>query len=185
VLSGGNFHAEPVAFAADLTALALAELGAISERRIALLTDPALNSGLPAFLVADSGVNSGFMIAQVTSAALAAENRALAVPRSTDSLPTSANQEDHVSMATAAALRLQEMAANLATILGIEILAASQGIGFHRPLTSSPPLEAAIASLRERVAPWDQDRVMAPDIEAAKQLVERGVFAGLVDLPDV
>ncbi len=185
LLSGGNFHAEPVAFAADLSALALAELGAISERRIALLTDPALNSGLPAFLVADSGVNSGFMIAQVTSAALAAENRALAVPRSTDSLPTSANQEDHVSMATAAALRLQEMAANLATILGIEILAACQGIGFHRPLTSSPPLESAIASLRERVAPWDQDRVMAPDIEAAKQLVERGIFAQLVDIPDV
>ncbi len=185
VLSGGNFHAEPVAFAADLTALALAELGAISERRIALLTDPALNSGLPAFLVADSGVNSGFMIAQVTSAALAAENRALAVPRSTDSLPTSANQEDHVSMATAAALRLQEMASNLAVILGIEILAACQGIDFHRPLTSSPPLESAIASLRERVARWDQDRVMAPDIEAAKQLVERGIFAQLVDIPDV
>jgi histidine ammonia-lyase len=184
VLSGGNFHAEPVAFAADIIALALAELGAISERRIALLTDPALNSGLPAFLVADSGVNSGFMIAQVTSAALAAENRALAVPRSTDSLPTSANQEDHVSMATAAALRLQEMAANLATILGIEILAACQGIGFHRPLTSSPPLESAIASLRESVPPWDQDRVMAPDIEAAKQLVERGVFARLVDIPE-
>jgi len=185
VLSGGNFHAEPVAFAADITALALAELGAISERRIALLTDPALNSGLPAFLVADSGLNSGFMIAQVTSAALAAENRALAVPRSTDSLPTSANQEDHVSMATAAALRLSEMASNLAVILGIEILAACQGIDFHRPLATSPPLESAIAAVRERVARWDQDRVMAPDIEAAKQLVERGVFAALVDIPDV
>jgi len=183
VLSGGNFHAEPVAFAADTIALALAELGAISERRIALLTDPALNSGLPAFLVADSGINSGFMIAQVTSAALAAENRALAVPRSTDSLPTSANQEDHVSMATAAALRLSDMATNLATILGIEIIAACQGIGFHRPLRSSPSLEAAIAAVREVVAPWDADRAMAPDIEAAKRLVERGTFAALAELP--
>jgi histidine ammonia-lyase len=183
VLSGGNFHAEPVAFAADTIALAIAELGAISERRIALLTDPALNSGLPAFLVADSGLNSGFMIAQVTSAALAAENRALAVPRSTDSLPTSANQEDHVSMATAAALRLSDMASNLSTILGIEILAACQGIDFHRPLTSSAPLEAAHAALREAVPRWDMDRVMAPDIEAAKRLVERGTFAALVELP--
>jgi len=183
VLSGGNFHAEPVAFAADSIALALAELGAISERRIALLTDPALNSGLPAFLVADSGVNSGFMIAQVTSAALTAENRALAVPRSTDSLPTSANQEDHVSMATAAGLRLAEMASNLATILGIEVLAACQGIEFHRPLRSSPPLEAAHAALREVAKPWDQDRVMAPDIEATKRLVESGTLAGLVELP--
>ncbi len=183
VLSGGNFHAEPVAFAADMIALALAELGAISERRIALLTDPALNSGLPPFLVADSGINSGFMIAQVTAAALVAENRALATPRSTDSLPTSANQEDHVSMATAAALRLAEMGTHLATILGIEIMAACQGLEFHRPLRSSAPLEAAHAALREVVAPWTEDRVMAPDIEAAKRLVERGTFAALVDLP--
>ncbi len=183
VLSGGNFHAEPVAFAADTIALALAELGAISERRLALLTDPALNSGLPAFLVADSGINSGFMIAQVTAAALVAENRALAAPRSVDSLPTSANQEDHVSMATGAALRLSEMAENLATILAIEILAAAQGIGFHRPLRSSPPIEAAHAMLREQVAPWDADRTMAPDIEAAKRMVEQGRFCALVELP--
>ena len=183
VLSGGNFHAEPVAFAADTIALALAEIGAISERRLALLTDPALNSGLPAFLVADSGVNSGFMIAQVTAAALVAENRALATPRSTDSLPTSANQEDHVSMATAAALRLSDMASHLATILGIEILAACQGIDFHRPLRSSAPLEAAHAALREVVPRWDEDRTMAPDIEAAKRLVERGTFATLLDIP--
>ncbi len=183
VLSGGNFHAEPVAFAADTIALALAEIGAISERRLALLTDPALNSGLPAFLVADSGVNSGFMIAQVTAAALVAENRALATPRSTDSLPTSANQEDHVSMATAAALRLSDMATHLATILGIEILAACQGIDFHRPLRSSAPLEAAHAALREVVPRWDEDRTMAPDIEAAKRLVERGTFATLLDIP--
>jgi histidine ammonia-lyase len=182
VLSGGNFHAEPVAFAADTIALALAELGSISERRLALLTDPALNSGLPAFLVADSGVNSGFMIAQVTAAALVAENRALASPRSVDSLPTSANQEDHVSMATGAALRLSTMAEHLATILGIEILAAAQGIEFHRPLRSSPPIEAAHATVREVAAPWDADRAMAPDIEAAKRLVEKGRFASLVEL---
>ena len=183
IVSGGNFHAEPVGFAADMIALALAEIGAISERRIAMLTDPALNSGLPAFLVADSGINSGFMLAHVTAAALVAENRALATPRSVDSLPTSANQEDHVSMATAAALRLHDMAENLATILGIEILAAAQGIGFHRPLTSSVPIEAAIATLREQVPPWIEDRFMAPDIEAAKRLVEQGAFAALVDLP--
>jgi histidine ammonia-lyase len=183
VLSGGNFHAEPVAFAADTIALALAETGAISERRLALLTDPALNSGLPAFLVADSGINSGFMIAQVTAAALVAENRALATPRSVDSLPTSANQEDHVSMATGAALRLSAMAENLATILGIELLAAAQGVEFHRPMRSSAPLEAAHAMLRADVARWDQDRAMAPDIEAARRLVEGGALAALVDLP--
>jgi histidine ammonia-lyase len=171
-----------VAFAADAIALALAELGSISERRIALLTDPALNSGLPAFLVAEGGVNSGFMLAHVTAAALVAENRALAAPRSVDSLPTSANQEDHVSMATGAALRLSTMAEHLATILGIEILAAAQGIEFHRPLRSSPPLEAAHAALREVAAPWDADRAMAPDIEAAKRLVETGRFAALVEL---
>ena len=182
VLSGGNFHAEPVAFAADTIALALAELGAISERRIALLTDPVL-SGLPAFLVAEGGVNSGFMIAQVTAAALVAENRALAVPRSTDSLPTSANQEDNVSMATGAALRLAEMADNLATILGIELLAAAQGLEFHRPLCASPPVEAAHALLREQVPPWTEDRVMAPDIASARRLVERGRFASLVEWP--
>jgi len=182
VLSGGNFHAEPVAFAADTIALAIAEIGAISERRIALLTDPALNSGLPAFLVAESGINSGFMIAHVTAAALVAENRALATPRSVDSLPTSANQEDHVSMATGAALRLAEMADNLATILAIELLAAAQGIGFHRPLTSSPSIEGAIALVREVAAAWDQDRVMAPDIVAVKRLVEQGRFSAFVDL---
>ena len=183
VLSGGNFHAEPVAFAADTIALALAELGAISERRTALLTDPALNSGLPAFLVADSGLNSGFMLAQVTAAALVAENRALAAPRSVDSLPTSANQEDHVSMATGAALRLATMAEHLAVILAIELLAAAQGIEFHRPLRTSPALESAHAAIREAAAPWDADRVMAPDIEAVKRLAESGRLADLVDLP--
>lgn len=180
VLSGGNFHAEPVAFAADNIALAVAEIGALAERRIALLTDPAL-SGLPAFLVREGGLNSGFMIAQVTAAALASENKSLAHPRSVDSLPTSANQEDHVSMATGAALRLAEMADNTAGILAIELLAAAQGIGFHRPLTSSPVLEEALSLVREQAAPWDEDRLMAPDISAVKFLVERGAFAALAE----
>ncbi|WP_419896932.1 histidine ammonia-lyase [Roseomonas sp. USHLN139] len=176
VLSGGNFHAEPVAFAADTIALALAEIGALSERRIALLTDPVL-SGLPAFLVREGGLNSGFMIAQVTAAALASENKSLAHPRSVDSLPTSANQEDHVSMATGAALRLAEMADNVAAILAIELLEGAQGVEFHRPLTSSTPLEAALAAVRTVAAPWDEDRFMAPDIAAVKRLVEHGAFA--------
>ncbi len=182
VLSGGNFHAAPVAFAADMIALAMAEIGSISERRIALLTDPVL-SGLPAFLVREGGLNSGFMIAQVTAAALVADNRALATARSTDSLPTSANQEDHVSMATGAALRLHEMAENLAAILSIELLAAAQGLEFHRPLQSSDPIEQAHGLVRGVAAAWDADRVMAPDIAAVKALVERGRFAALVEAP--
>jgi histidine ammonia-lyase len=180
VLSGGNFHAEPVAFAADIIALALAEIGALSERRIALLTDPAL-SGLPAFLVRDGGLNSGFMIAQVTAAALASENKALATPRSVDSLPTSANQEDHVSMATGAALRLADMADNTAGILAVEVLAAAQGIGFHAPLETSPALRPVLARIRAVAAPWDEDRLMAPDIAAAKRLVEQGDLSGPVE----
>ena len=178
ILSGGNFHAEPVGFAADHMALALAETGAISERRLALLIDPAL-SGLPAFLVRDGGVNSGFMIAQVTAAALAAENRHLANPRVTDSLPTSANQEDHVSMATGAALRLRPMYRNLADMLAIELLAAAQAVEFHRPLRSSPVLEKAHALVRGVAAFWDRDRLMAPDIAAVSALVRAGRFAAL------
>ncbi|MCS6892359.1 MAG: histidine ammonia-lyase [Rhodovarius sp.] len=178
VLSGGNFHAEPVGFAADHLALALAETGALAERRIALLIDPAL-SGLPPFLVRESGLHSGFMLAQVTAAALAAENRHLANPRVTDSLPTSANQEDHVSMATGAALRLRPMYRNLADILAIELLAAAQAIEFHRPLTSSPVLEEAHALVRSVAAPWEQDRLMAPDIAAVSALVRAGRFATL------
>ncbi|MFH5924004.1 histidine ammonia-lyase [Roseomonas xinghualingensis] len=180
VLSGGNFHAEPVAFAADHIALALAEIGALSERRTALLTDPAL-SGLPAFLVREGGLNSGFMIAQVTAAALASEQKSLAHPRSVDSLPTSANQEDHVSMATGAALRLLAMAGNLRDILAIELLAAAQAIEFHRPLRSSEALEAAHGMVRGVAAPWDADRFMAPDIAAVAGLVSEGRFAALVD----
>jgi histidine ammonia-lyase len=184
VLSGGNFHAEPVAFAADNIALAIAETGALAERRIALLTDPVL-SGLPAFLVREGGLNSGFMIAQVTAAALASENKSLAHPRSVDSMPTSANQEDHVSMATGAALRLAEMVDNTAGILAVELLAAAQGIGFHRPLASSAPVEAAIALVRRHAAPWDEDRHMAPDIAAVKAVVEAEGFARLAEPGDV
>ncbi len=176
ILSGGNFHAEPVAFAADSLALAIAEIGALAERRIALLIDANL-SGLPAFLVREPGLNSGFMIAHVTAAALASENKSLAHPASVDSLPTSANQEDHVSMATFAARRLHQMAHNTCVIVGIELLAACQGIEFHRPLRSSQTLESVHAQLREQVAPYDADRFFAPDIEAARTMVWQGALS--------
>ena len=182
VLSGGNFHAEIVAMAADAMAVAIAEIGALSERRTALLVDPAM-SRLPPFLVDDSGVNSGFMLAQVTAAALASENKTYAHPASVDSMPTSANQEDHVSMATFAARRLTTMAENTRGVLAIEWLAAAQGIDFRRPLRSSPPIEAAHALLRSRVGFWDRDRYLAPDIEAARQLVTREEFLGLAAGP--
>ncbi|APV51533.1 histidine ammonia-lyase [Betaproteobacteria bacterium GR16-43] len=174
-LSGGNFHAEPVAFAADHLALAIAEIGALSERRIALLIDSSI-SGLPPFLTAASGVNSGFMIAHVTAAALASENKSLAHPASVDSLPTSANQEDHVSMATFAARRLGEMADNTAGIVAIELLAAAQGIDFRRPLRSSAPIEKAHALIRGVAEHLDGDRFLAHDIEAVKPLVANGTF---------
>jgi len=173
-LSGGNFHAEPVAFAADNLALAIAEIGALAERRTAMLMDPVL-SGLPAFLVEHGGLNSGFMIAQVTSAALASENKSLAHPASVDSLPTSANQEDHVSMATFAARRLHAMLDNTATVVAIEWLSAAQALDFRRPLRSSDAIEALHAQLRAQVPRLDADRLMAPDIDAARVLVERGV----------
>jgi histidine ammonia-lyase len=176
ILSGGNFHAEPVAFAADNLALAIAEIGALSERRTALLMDTNL-SGLPPFLVQDGGVNSGFMIAQVTAAALASENKALAHPSSVDSLPTSANQEDHVSMATYAARRLLPMADNTSAIVAIELLAASQGVDMRRPLTTSAPLRSAHAIVRECAAYWARDRALAPDLAAVKARVSRGDFA--------
>ena len=166
VLSGGNFHAEPVAFAADILALACAEIGSITERRIALLVDPKM-SGLPAFLTPDSGVNSGFMIAQVTAAALVAENRMLCHPASVDSIPTSANQEDHVSMATHGARRLLTMTANAANIVAIEFLAACQGIDLRAPLKTSPSLQGAHSELRLKVPFAATDRLLAPDIEAA------------------
>jgi histidine ammonia-lyase len=182
VVSGGNFHAEPVGFAADCLAVAVAEIGAMSERRTAVMVDPKM-SNLPAFLVPDSGLNSGFMIAQVTAAALVSENKSLAHPASVDSIPTCANQEDHVSMATYAARRLTDMTRNAATVVGIELLCAGQGIEFHRPLRSSPALESALALLRQRVSNYDHDRLIHPDIEAATALIEAGDLATLVNLP--
>jgi len=175
IVSGGNFHAEPVAMAADNIALAIAEIGSLSERRMALLIDSNL-SGLPPFLVENGGVNSGFMIAQVTSAALASENKSLAHPASVDSLPTSANQEDHVSMATFAGRRLREMNSNTAGILAVELLAACQGVDFRKPLATSEKLEEAKAILRAEVSFYDKDRYFAPDIEAAHKLIMRGSF---------
>jgi len=175
VLSGGNFHAEPVAFAADILALAIAETGALAERRIAELTDTTMSS-LPAFLTPDPGLNSGYMMAHVTAAALASENRQLAAPASVDSLPTSANQEDHVSMATHAAWRLGAMNANTRAILAIELMAAAEGIDFRRPLRTSSPLEEAHALIRAHVAPRLEDRVFSRDIEAVVNIISAGAF---------
>ncbi|TQV78881.1 histidine ammonia-lyase [Exilibacterium tricleocarpae] len=180
IISGGNFHAEPIAMAADNLALALAEIGALAERRVALLIDTQL-SGLPPFLVNNGGVNSGFMIAQVTAAALASENKSLAHPASIDSLPTSANQEDHVSMATFAARRLGDMYDNTVGILAVEWLAACQGLDFLDGLCSSPALESARAELRSKVPFYDRDRYFSPDIEQAVQLIRAEVLTGLVD----
>jgi histidine ammonia-lyase len=180
IISGGNFHAEPVAMAADNLALAIAEIGSLSERRMALLIDTHM-SRLPPFLVEKGGLNSGFMIAQVTSAALASENKSLAHPASVDSLPTSANQEDHVSMATFAARRLGDMAENTANILSIELLAACQGVDFRAPLKSSEPLEAAKSMVRARVPFYDQDRYFAPDIKEIYTLIRKGELNVLLD----
>ncbi|WP_262299612.1 histidine ammonia-lyase [Microvirga sesbaniae] len=176
VISGGNFHAEPVAFAADMIAMALCEIGSLAERRIAMLVDPAL-SGLPAFLTPKPGLNSGFMIPQVTAAALVSENKQRAYPASVDSIPTSANQEDHVSMATHGARRLLPMAANAANVIGIELLAAVQGCDFHAPMRSSERLERARALLRGAVPHLDDDRHMAPDMAQATALVVSGALA--------
>lgn len=179
VVSGGNFHAEPVAMAADNLALAIAEIGALSERRIALMMDKHM-SQLPPFLVCNGGVNSGFMIAQVTAAALASENKALSHPHSVDSLPTSANQEDHVSMAPAAGRRLWEMTGNTRGVLAVEWLAAAQGCDLRDGLTSSPLLEQARHILREQVAHYDDDRFFAPDIDAAMDLLKKGSLAAML-----
>ena len=172
IVSGGNFHAEPVAFAADQIALGLSEIGATSERRIATLVDPALNFGLPPFLTPEPGINSGFMIAEVTAAALYAENKQRAMPCSIDSTPTSANQEDHVSMAAHAARRVSDMADNLASILGIELLVAAQGITLRAPHSTSAPLAAVIAALRAHVPALAADRYMADDLARAARLIE-------------
>ncbi|QJP12336.1 histidine ammonia-lyase [Starkeya sp. ORNL1] len=174
VLYGGNFHAQPIGLAADGLALAYAEMGSMSERRTAFLVDPAM-SGLPAFLVAQGGLNSGFMVAQVTAAALASENKFLASPASIDSIPTAANLEDYVSMATHAARRLGDMAANLRAILAIELLAAAQGLDLRRPARSSPAIEDVHAHLRTGVAAWTVDRFFAPDLDMAVQMVRTGL----------
>jgi histidine ammonia-lyase len=179
ILSGGNFHGEPVAMAADMIAIALSEVGALSERRIALLTDDHM-SALPAFLVAEPGLNSGFMNAQVTAAALASENKGLAHPASVDSLPTSANQEDHVSMSTYAARRLGEIAWNSGHIVAIELLAAAQGIDLRRPLESSPRLKQILSGVRGRAAFLDRDRRIAPDINAVHELLAGGWFTEIL-----
>jgi histidine ammonia-lyase len=179
ILSGGNFHAQPIAFAADNIALAVAEIGSICERRMALLLDSSM-SQLPPFLVKDAGVNSGFMIAQVTAAALASENKSLAHPASVDSLPTSANQEDHVSMATFAARRLIDMNLNTRYIIAIDLLAASQGIELRRPLKSNALLESYWAEVRSVADYWDHDRYFQPDLEAIAKLIEKNIFGNWI-----
>ena len=177
IISGGNFHAEPVGFAADMIALAVSEIGAIAQRRVALMVDPTLSFDLPPFLTPDPGLNSGYMIAEVTTAALMSENKHLANPCVTDSTPTSANQEDHVSMSAHGARRLIRMNANLETILGVEMLCAAQGVEFRAPLKTSNPLQAVIKFLRKHVAPLDTDRNLAEDLEtAAKLVVDEHVF---------
>jgi histidine ammonia-lyase len=180
-LSGGNFHAEPVAFAADMIALAICEIGSIAERRVAMLIDPVL-SGLPAFLTPRPGLNSGFMIPQVTAAALVSENKQRAYPASVDSIPTSANQEDHVSMAAHGARRLLPMVENASAVVAIELLMAAQGCDFHAPLKSSTPLEAARALLRAQVPTLEDDRYMYPDMERAVALVRSGALIGSVGM---
>jgi len=184
ILSGGNFHAEPVAFAADQIALALSEIGAIAQRRVALMVDPTLSFDLPPFLTPNPGVNSGLMIAEVTTAALMSENKHLANPCSTDSTPTSANQEDHVSMAAHAAQRLHRMNRNLNCILGVEMICAAQGIGFRAPLRTSPALQSVITRVRQDIAPLTVDRYLAPDLEIAAGLIESGAVTAQLALPD-
>ncbi|SHE80100.1 histidine ammonia-lyase [Ruegeria intermedia] len=183
IVSGGNFHAEPVGFAADMIALALSEIGAIAQRRIALMVDPTLSFDLPPFLTPDPGLNSGFMIAEVTTAALMSENKHLANPCVTDSTPTSANQEDHVSMAAHGARRLTRMVENLNYILGIELLCAAQGVEFRAPLVTSAPLQRVIARLRADIPPLAEDRYLAPELQQAKDLVASGAILEALGVP--
>ena len=183
IVSGGNFHAEPVGFAADMIALALSEIGAIAQRRVALMVDPVLSFDLPAFLTPRPGLNSGLMIAEVTTAALMSENKHLAHPTVTDSTPTSANQEDHVSMAAHGARRLARMNENLAVILGVEAICAAQGIEFRAPLATSTPLQGVVAALRTRVATLADDRYMAPDLLAAAEMITSGALAQATAIP--
>jgi histidine ammonia-lyase len=187
IVSGGNFHAEPVGFAADMIALAISEIGAIAQRRIALMVDPALSHDLPPFLTPDPGLNSGLMIAEVTTAALMSENKHLANPCVTDSTPTSANQEDHVSMAAHGARRLLRMTTNLNYILGVELLCAAQGIEFRHPMATSKPLQSVMTRLRKDVETIGEDRYLAPNLEAAKALVSSTaiILSSNVDLPSL
>jgi histidine ammonia-lyase len=184
IVSGGNFHAEPVGFAADQIAMAISEIGAIAQRRVALMVDPTLSFDLPPFLTPEPGLNSGLMIAEVTTAALMSENKHLANPCSTDSTPTSANQEDHVSMAAHAARRLRRMNTNLNVILGVEAICAAQGIAFRAPLQTSAALQAVITRLRADIPPLTSDRYLAPDLNAAAEMVRTGelVAASGLDL---
>jgi histidine ammonia-lyase len=182
IVSGGNFHAEPVGFAADMIALALSEIGAIAQRRIALMVDPVLSFNLPAFLTPRPGLNSGLMIAEVTTAALMSENKHIAMPCVTDSTPTSANQEDHVSMAAHGAVRLGKMVENLNVILGVEAICAAQGIEFRAPLKTSAPLAAVVTRLRVDVATLGEDRFLAPDIAAAAGLIGSGALLAVAGL---
>jgi len=179
IVSGGNFHAEPVGFAADMIALAIAEIGAIAQRRIALIVDPVLSHDLPPFLTPDPGLNSGFMIAEVTTAALMSENKHLANPCVTDSTPTSANQEDHVSMAAHGAVRLGRMLANLERILGVEMLCAAQGVEFRAPLTTGIALGRVLAELRASIPTLEEDRYLAPDLERAATLIRTGAIVDI------
>lgn len=187
IVSGGNFHAEPVGFAADMIALALSEIGAIAQRRVALMVDPTLSHDLPPFLTPNPGLNSGLMIAEVTTAALMSENKHLAHPTVTDSTPTSANQEDHVSMAAHGARRLGPMIDNLNVILGVEAICAAQGIAFRAPLRTSQPLQSVVARLRQDVEILGEDRYLAPDLEAAARLVGSGDLTAScgLDLPEL
>ena len=183
IVSGGNFHAEPVGFAADQIAVAISEIGAIAQRRVALMVDPTLSFDLPPFLTPDPGLNSGLMIAEVTTAALMSENKHLANPCTTDSTPTSANQEDHVSMAAHAARRLLRMNKNLNVILGVEAMCGAQGIEYRAPLQTSEALQAPIAMLRTEVPTLGEDRYMAPSLEAAAKMISNGALTGAVTLP--
>ena len=186
IVSGGNFHAEPVGFAADMIALAIAEIGAITQRRVALIVDPVLNFNLPPFLTPNPGLNSGYMIAEVTTAALMSENKHLANPCVTDSTPTSANQEDHVSMAAHGARRLGPMIENLNCILGVELLCAAQGIDFRAPLATSDALQKVVARVRQDVATLGEDRYLAPDLESAAVMIASGVIvdAAGINMPE-
>jgi histidine ammonia-lyase len=183
IVSGGNFHAEPVGFAADMIALALSEIGAIAQRRVALMVDPTLSFDLPPFLTPNPGLNSGLMIAEVTTAALMSENKHLAHPTVTDSTPTSANQEDHVSMAAHGARRLGPMIANLTVILGVEAMCAAQGVEFRAPLATSAPLARVVARLRRDVPRLGEDRYLAPDLAAAARLAASGALAEAARVP--